>query len=262
VPTFREQEVRFAFDGDAVRANRLVRERQLDVLGGIPFEDWTRPSRCAGWAVHDVVRHVVQMNEVMAGTAAAAREGERYERMRGFDPRTTPSAWLAAAPAAEPEETLAAFDATTRAVIDAGEALDADRLVGSPAGRQPWTRVLLHALFDTLVHERDVTEPLGRPTPYAAEHLPVLAYALLLAARAACAYGREFGVRVDLGEQALDVSVRGPAVDVVTVAERDGAIGADPLLLLDGLSGRVALGEVLAAPDDVGRALGLLARSL
>jgi len=95
VPTFREQEVRFAFDGEAVGANRLVRERQLDVLGGVPFEEWTRPSRCTGWSVHDVVRHVVQMNEVMIGAAAAARAGERYDRMRGFDPKTTPSAWLA-----------------------------------------------------------------------------------------------------------------------------------------------------------------------
>jgi len=34
------------------------------------------------------------------------------------------------------------------------------------------------------------------------------------------------------------------------------------LQLLDGLSGRVPLGDVLAAPDDVRAALGLLARSL
>jgi hypothetical protein len=135
-------------------------------------------------------------------------------------------------------------------------------LVGSPAGRQPWARVLLHALFDALVHERDVTEPLGRSTPYAPEHLPVLAYALLLAARAACAYGREFAVRIDVEEQVLDVSVQGAAVDVVTVTERDGAVTADPLLLLDGLSGRVPLREVLAVPDDARAALGLLARSL
>lgn len=273
MPTFREQEVRFAFDGDAVRANRVVRERQLDVLGGVPFEEWTRPSRCTGWPVHDVVRHVVQMNEVMVGTAAAARAGERYERMRGFDAQTTPTQWLAAAPAAAPAETLAEFARTTRAVIDAGEALGADVPVGSPAGRQPWARVLLHGLFDALVHERDVTEPLGRATPPDPAHVPVVAYVLLLAARAACAYGREFAVRIDLGEQVLDVSVRGPAVDVVTADRNDtfglsnsrtraGSVRADPLLLLDGLSGRVPLGDALAAPDDVCAALGLLARSL
>ena len=95
------------------------------------------------------------------------------------DPATTPSQWLAAAPPVEPDETLAAFARSSRAVIDAGESLAADVPVGSPAGRQPWARVLLHALFDALVHERDVTEPLGHPTPASPEHVPVLAYVLL-----------------------------------------------------------------------------------
>ena len=112
------------------------------------------------------------------------------------------------------------------------------------------------------MHERDVTEPLGRATPHDRAHLPVVGYVLLLAARVACAYGREFAVRIDLGEQALGVSVRDPAVEVVTLTEREGAVTADPLQLLDGLSGRVPLGDVLAAPDDVRAALGLLARSL
>ena len=184
--SFREQQVRFPFDDDAARVNRVVRERQLDVVRGVPLDEWTRPSRCTGWSVHDVVRHVVQMNEVMVGVVAATRAGERYERMRRFDPKTTPSAWLAEAPAAEPEETLAAFERSTRAVIDVGDGARRDVLVGSPVGLQPWPRVVLHALFDAVVHERDVTEPLGRSAPAAPELLPVLAYVLLVAARVAC----------------------------------------------------------------------------
>jgi hypothetical protein len=181
--------------------------------------------------------------------------------MRRFDPKTTPSAWLAEAPAAGPEETLAAYERSTRAVIDAGDTLAADVLVGSPVGRQPWSRVLLHALFDALVHERDVTEPLGRSAPYAPGQLPVVAYVLLVAARVGCTFDREFAVRLDLGGQVLDVSVRGATVDVVP-ADPDGAVATDPLRLLDGLTGRVPLSDVLAAPDDVCAALGLLARSL
>jgi uncharacterized protein (TIGR03083 family) len=261
VPTFREQHVLFPFDDEAARVDRAVRERQLDVLRGVPLDEWTRPSRCAGWSVHDVVRHVVQMNEATAGTAAAVRSGERYDRMRGFDPKTTPSQWLADAPPADPAETLAAFERSTREVIDAGGALPADVPVGSPAGRQPWARVQLHALFDALVHERDVTAPLGRETPAGPEHLPVLAYALLLAARVACMAERDFAVKLDLGEQALQVSVHGRVVEV-GAADAGDAVVADPLRLLDGLSGRVPLAEVLDAPDDVRRALGLLARSL
>jgi uncharacterized protein (TIGR03083 family) len=260
VATFREQEVRFPWDHAAAEANRIERTRQLDVVRGVPLDEWSRPSRCAGWAVHDVVRHLVQMNEVVVGTAAAARAGERYERTRGFDARTTPSAWLAAEPAGEPEETLAAFERSTRAVIDVGDALGTEVTVGSPAGWQPWPRVVLHALFDALVHERDITEPLGRSTA-APVQVPAVAYTLLLAARVACAFGRGLAVRVDLGEQVLDVSVRGATV-TVEPAEQTGAVAADPWLLLDGLGGRVPLRDVLAAPDDVCAALGLLARSL
>jgi hypothetical protein len=68
-------------------------------------------------------------------------------------------------------------------------------------------------------------------------------------------------VRIDLGEQALDVSVRGAAV-AVEPSEQTGAGAVDPLRLLDGLGGRVPLRDVLAAPDDVCAALGLLARGL
>ena len=108
----------------------------------------------------------------------------------------------------------------------------------------------------------DAAEPLGRSAPYASGQLPVVAYVLLVAARVACAFDREFAVRLDLGGQVLDVSVRGAAVEVTPVTERTVAVAADPLLLLDGLTGRVPLRDVLAAPDDVCAALGLLARTL
>jgi hypothetical protein len=74
---------------------------------------------------------------------------------------------------------------------------------------------------------------------------------------------REFAVTLDVGEQVLSVSVHGADVEVVP-AERNAAapVPADPLPLLDGLSGRVPLDEVLAAPDDVRAALGMLARNM
>ncbi len=275
--SFREQLIRFPFDDDAARVNRVLRERQLDVVRGVPLDEWTRPSRCTGWSVHDVVRHVVQMNEVMVGVVAATRAGERYERMRRFDPKTTPSAWLAEAPAADPEETLAAFERSTRAVIDVGDALGADVLVGSPVGLQPWPRVVLHALLDAVVHQRDVTEPLGRSAPATPELLPVLAYVLLIAARVACFADREFAVprgsgRARAGRRRARGGRRGGAgrPERRTRADERGdsrglagdAVVADPLQLLDGLTGRVPLDEVLPAPDDVRAALGLLAPSL
>jgi hypothetical protein len=136
---------------------------------------------------------------------------------------------------------------------------------------------VLHALLDAMVHQRDITEPLGRSAPAAPELLPVLAYTLLTAARVACLADREFAVPVDLDGQVLAVAVRGAVVEVVPVG-RNGELGpanvatradllrdavfADPLRLLDGLTGREPLDEVLPASDDVRAALGLLAPSL
>ena len=42
VATFRDQHVRFPLDADAARVNRVVRERQIDVLGGVPLDEWAR----------------------------------------------------------------------------------------------------------------------------------------------------------------------------------------------------------------------------
>jgi len=147
-------------------------------------------------------------------------------------------------------------------VVEAGGALGADVLVGTPVGLQVWPRMVLHALFDAVVHERDVTEPLGRSAPAIPEQLPVVAYVLLVAARVACAVDREFAVTLDVGEQVLSVSVHGADVEVVPAERNDACVAADPLPLLDGLSGRVPLDEVLAAPDDVLAALGMLARNM
>jgi len=263
MPGFRDQDVHFPFAQAAAEVNRTERARQLTIVRGVPDDLWTRPSRCAGWSVHDVVRHVVQMNELLLDAVEAAGAGRRAERLRGFDPKTTPHAWLTQLPAAEPAATLADYARTTRAATEAVTALDgSDLVLDSPTGRQPWPRVVLHALFDALVHERDVTEPLGCSAPAAPGQLPVLAYALLLAARVACAFDHEFTVTLDPGGRAVRVGVRGAVVEVAPATEREGAVAVDPLRLLDALAGREPLHAVLAAPEPVPTALGLLGRNM
>jgi uncharacterized protein (TIGR03083 family) len=263
MPGFRDQEVRFPFAQGAAEVNRTERARQLAVVRGVPVDRWAQPSRCTGWTVHDVVRHVVQMNELQLDTIEAARAGWRAERLRGFDPKTTPQAWLGQVPPVEPAPTLADYERTTNALTEAVAALEgSDVVMDSPTGRQPWPRVVLHGLFDALVHERDVTEPLGCSAPAAPGQLPVLAYALLLAARVACVFDHEFAVTLDPGAQAVRVGVRGAAVEVAPAADRDDAVPVDPLRLLDALAGRGPLRDALPAPDPVVTALGLLGRSL
>ena len=85
MPGFRDQEVRFPFGQAAAEVNRTERARQLAVVRGDLLDRWAQPSRCTGWTVHDVVRHVMQMNELLVDTVEAARAGRRAERVRGFD---------------------------------------------------------------------------------------------------------------------------------------------------------------------------------
>jgi uncharacterized protein (TIGR03083 family) len=263
MPGFRDQEVRFPFAQGAAEVNRTERARQLAVVRRVPVDRWAQPSRCAGWSVHDVVRHVVQMNELQLDTIEAARAGRRAERLRGFDPKTTPQEWLAQVPPVEPAATLAEYERTTRALAEAVASLDGtDVVMDSPTGRQPWPRVVLHGLFDALLHERDVTEPLGCSAPPVPDQLSVLAYGLLLAARVACLFDHEFAVTLDPGGQAVRVGVRGAVVEVAPAPDREGAVAVDPLRLLDALAGRGPLRAALGAPEPVVAALGLLGRSL
>ncbi|WP_212735514.1 maleylpyruvate isomerase N-terminal domain-containing protein [Herbidospora galbida] len=48
--------------GDAIDVRRLFpveRRALLDLLDGLSPDDWTRPTVCPGWDVHDVVAHLV-----------------------------------------------------------------------------------------------------------------------------------------------------------------------------------------------------------
>ncbi|TDE43067.1 maleylpyruvate isomerase family mycothiol-dependent enzyme [Nonomuraea mesophila] len=64
------------------------RERQalLDLLGGLAPEDWSRPTVCPGWDVHDVVAHV--LNDYMR-RLSGSRDG--YFRAVFADDETLPA---------------------------------------------------------------------------------------------------------------------------------------------------------------------------
>ena len=72
----------------------------------------------------------------------------------------------------------------------------------------------------------------------------------------------EFTVTLDPGGRAVRVGVRGAVVEVAPATEREGAVAVDPLRLLDALAGREPLHAVLAAPEPVPTALGLLGRNM
>lgn len=62
----------------------------LDVLGGLAPGDWSRPTECTGWTVHDMVAHVLGAARGHASPREFVRQAVRAERRRtAFDGNST-----------------------------------------------------------------------------------------------------------------------------------------------------------------------------
>jgi uncharacterized protein (TIGR03083 family) len=260
---FRDQDVRFdVTPGEALAANTAQRGRLLATLHGLSDVNWAHESRCAGWSVQHVVRHLAQMNDLIADAITAALAGERFDAFKTFDPRTTPDTWVQARHES-PAGTLGIYDNSSTALMKVIDGLDADGtlLVATPAGRQPWPRALLHALFDSAIHERDILEPLGVEVAADADELSAIAaYQVLLAARVACLAGLPLDVTLRLdGADTLSVAIDAAVVDV----HRDAADGGEvatgsAVAVLDAMAGRGDLDAVLTGSPVAVTALSTL----
>ena len=261
----RDQDVRFAITPAQARAaNDLQRQRLVDTLRDLPAADWAKPTRCSGWSVQDVVRHLAQMNGVFLDALAAAESGERFEGFRTFDPRRTPDVWVHDARGVSAVQTFADFSASTAAVLAATTTLDEDgsTQVATPAGRQPWPRAVLHTLFDSAVHERDILLAVGEPAVRADDLATVAAYQVLLTVRIACTRGASLDCVLRLSDGVtLRVSVDGPLVSVALDPLADTAVfgSGDAVAVLDAMAGRGALADALDAAPQVVAALSALA---
>ena len=260
----RDQQVTFDITcAEARAANTSQRQRLLTTLRGLTSDQWRAVSRCADWSVQDVVRHVTQMSDLMHRGIEAAGRGERFTPFKAFDPKVTPTELVRAGGDEDPAATVRGFDRSTTSLVAALDDLDDDdaTLLATPAGRQPWRRAVLHALFDSSVHERDITVPLGLSADASVDEIgAIAAYQVLLAARVACAFGGSFAVELALdGAPALTARVDGPSVAVT----RESGTGApvahgDAVAVLDAMTGRGELADVLDAPPDVIAGLGTL----
>jgi uncharacterized protein (TIGR03083 family) len=132
------------------------RQRFVAVLQDFGPGDWAARTRCADWSAHDVIRHLCDCTAI----AAAADPDDRTTDITvGFDPRITPRRWLAASAGESPGATLGRLGATTEELL----VLARDRLaqgrifdVRLPYGAMDWTVLVLHAFWDSWIHERDM----------------------------------------------------------------------------------------------------------
>ena len=206
------------------------RRRLAALLATLDEGQWAAPSRCEGWACRDVVSHLTTVSSFWAVSITAGRSGEPTRYLAGFDPVATPAQMVEAAPAATASEQLDAFTASNESLATALGGIDARgraQPAEAPPGHLSIDAVVLHALWDGWIHERDIALPLGlAPDEEPDEIAAGLRYAVglgpaLLAANGSTRTGR-FAVRAENPGVDLVVEVR-PEVVV-----RD-AIGASSL---------------------------------
>lgn len=182
---------------------RAVRERLIQVGGELDEREWRASSRCELWTVHDVFRHIRDGCQVHLDTL---RDGMSSSLDEPFDSRETPLRWLAASDGESPETTLAELEALAAAEAEVlGDRLTArytSEVVPGPYGPVHWTVLTSHVLWDTWLHEGDVTEPLGRArrSPPAEEAMIAL-YSLLIASMPAALQGRPLAATVSLAAE-------------------------------------------------------------
>src|SRR5215472_16773968 len=220
------------------------RQRFAAVLRRFGPEDWAAPTRCADWSAHDVIRHLCDCNANASGTDAHA-----LDITAGFDPRITPRGWPALSADDSPSASFSRFLATTAELL----ALLRDRLahglrfdVCLPCGPIDWTILVLHAFWDSWLHERDVLLARGREHPtdgdatgYAA------AYGVFIAGAVAAMFGGQVQENLTLGGDGggvFDLDSRDGVTLTVTRVTTAGPPAAE---VTDALAGRPPAAAVL-----------------
>ena len=222
------------------------RQRFVTALRGFSPGDWAAPTRCADWSAHEVVRHLCDGNAIVI--AAGPDDGTLAKAGR-FDPRSTPGEWLAASAGESPGSTLGRFAATTAELI----ALGRGRLargrkfdVRLPYGPADWTVLVLHAFWDSWIHERDVLLARGAQHPTDGDATAyATAYGVFIAAAVAMMFGRQVRERLTLGGDGggvFDVDCRR---GVTVTVDRVVCAGPRAAEVADALAGRAPIAAAL-----------------
>ena len=214
----------------AAIAGPLIRQRRrlATALASFTDEQWSHPSRCAGWSNRDVIVHLDSTNTFWSMSIAAGVHGEPTRFLATFDPVASPAQLVAGSGDVSTGEVLARFVASTDALVGLCSSLDHagwSAAAEAPPGHVSVSAVAHHALWDSWVHERDVLVPLGlAPEPEADEVAACLRYVAALGPALALNRGAA-------GSGVLAIDATGPDVVVVVdigeeVVVRAGAAGA------------------------------------
>lgn len=248
-------------DGAADPGALLLRQRRrlAATLAALDEAQWSTPSRCDAWDVRGVIAHLVDVDRFWAFSIGSGRAGEPTRFLATFDPVATPPQLVEAMGDVDPATLLATFhagiDGLEAALVDLDDA-GWDTLAEAPPGHIPLRALVLHALWDGWVHERDIVLPLGlAPTEEPDEVAACLLYAAALGPAFAAAGGdeRTGTLVVEATEPDARVVV---SLGSAVAASLGGPVPADAVVLpgpavalVEGLSLRAPL-PTPPAPDD------------
>lgn len=127
-------------------------------------KDWDLPSECPGWAVKDLVSHMIGTERSLMGEPAPP-EAPPAEHVRN-PVGTANEAWVAARRAVPPRDVLTEFsEVTARRLAELSEmAPERWAKVGpSPVGQVPYREFMSVRAMDCWIHEQDMRVATGRP---------------------------------------------------------------------------------------------------
>ncbi len=235
--------------GHMLEAFARQRLRFAAILAGFGPDDWAAPTRCADWSAQDVVRHLTDYTEVGGSVGPGDRT---FDITAGHDPRITPGQRLAATAGERPDATLRHLVtasnealAVTRDWLAEGRRFD----VHLPYGPMDWTIFVLHGLWDSWIHERDVLLPQGTDHP---TDPAVTGYAAAYGVFAAAAVASRLGdppARCQLtlsgpGGGVFDLDNHGGVITLTATPMSTSGPPADQVT--DALAGRAPTSTVLA----------------
>jgi hypothetical protein len=246
-----------------------LRLRLLRRIDALPASDAELPTRCTEWRAVDLVNHLADTTQWASDALAAAAAGQTSIEIfaAGFDPVATPKR-LTDAVARDLDQARArlhaAIDANLRQVP--GGVLLLDRPTPTPLGPQPLPVALLHLLWDTWLHERDMF--LGSVPEQEDEVRLCAIYTLRMLGLMFALRRRERSLLVEL-RGATDVSlrldVRGGETVVRGVDSVDDGVPilrGDAATVVDALTGRGDVDAALDGPAEARRGLSSLSRLL
>lgn len=246
------------FSADPIALMVRQRKRFGALLAHLDDDQWASPSRCDGWTVQDVITHLISTNQFWAFSITAGLNGAPTRFLSTFDPVRSPAELVIAAGTPSPSETLASFmesnDTLVGSVVAVGDGLWTT-LAEAPPGHVSIGCLVLHALWDSVIHERDIALPLGLAISHQPDELAAsLIYATALNLALHAGTGSDDTGAVVLRTTDPDVHARAELTDAVRVGPDSVLEGAfvltgDTLEALEALSCRTPM-HVEVGPDD------------